>query len=376
MPDIDAVFQRIANDPEFADAVRTDPTNALRPYRLDVDDLARVDAALHGRRPADISALFGTSTRRVGAATFATAGAAAAIVVAFALGWSGALGGGATGPVLALDAVDVHMCSSDTTTGAVIGVLHRGDRVWMIGRSGEQWLVIRDPQALGSPAWVRSTDVVRAGDTADLVEVDCATATVLASAAVPVVTPDETIEPTSDPAVSTVPADTAAPGTTPSAPGTTVSTTLPTTVPSTVPTSVPTTVAPPPTTATPPASTVAPTTIPDQSGPDLAVATDRPLFYSEGASSCASYPQRVRVTVTATDPTAPVTVGAVRWSAGALSGAATPIGPNLFEIGPISSTHSGTISMTITASATDGLGNRTERSTTVSFSQVADTCIG
>ena len=62
MPDIDAVFQRLANDAEFADAVHRNPRHTLREYRLDADDLQRLDAALLGRRPAGLNELFGRST--------------------------------------------------------------------------------------------------------------------------------------------------------------------------------------------------------------------------------------------------------------------------------------------------------------------------
>ncbi len=324
-----------------------------------------------------MSQLAARTPASAGPAKLAAGGAAvaAAAAVAFVLGWTGAFGGEPTGAVLALDPVDVHTCSRDQAPGLVTGQLHRGDRVWMIGTSGEQWLVIRDPQALTSPAWVRSSDVARDGDTAMLPEIDCAQAADLAidpaNGNVPGVGTGATtvpLEPTTTTTTQDVAPDSSVP----------ISDPTPTTAPATPP---PTPTTPPPTpTAPAPTPTPAPTTTttspPDRTGPDVRVTTDRSLLYSEGTTSCSSYPQRIQVTVTATDPTGPVTTGPVRWSAGALSGNATAIGPNRYEIGPIPSTHGGIVALTITASATDGPGNATQRSITVQFAQIADVCIG
>lgn len=46
MAGFDEVMARVANDARFADAVRSDPTNALRGYRLDPTELARLERAL------------------------------------------------------------------------------------------------------------------------------------------------------------------------------------------------------------------------------------------------------------------------------------------------------------------------------------------
>jgi|JI10StandDraft_1071094.scaffolds.fasta_scaffold57548_3 hypothetical protein len=46
MAGLDAVFARLANDPTFADAIRTDPAVALRGYPLESTELARLERAL------------------------------------------------------------------------------------------------------------------------------------------------------------------------------------------------------------------------------------------------------------------------------------------------------------------------------------------
>ena len=43
MAGLEDVLQRVANDRSFADAVRSDPTNALRGYQLDPSELARLE---------------------------------------------------------------------------------------------------------------------------------------------------------------------------------------------------------------------------------------------------------------------------------------------------------------------------------------------
>lgn len=46
MAGLDIVMARVANDATFADAVRADPTTALRGYPLDASELARLEHAL------------------------------------------------------------------------------------------------------------------------------------------------------------------------------------------------------------------------------------------------------------------------------------------------------------------------------------------
>ncbi|MEQ1700700.1 MAG: hypothetical protein ABMA25_11350 [Ilumatobacteraceae bacterium] len=46
MAGLDIVMARVANDATFADALRTDPTAALRGYQLDASELARLEHAI------------------------------------------------------------------------------------------------------------------------------------------------------------------------------------------------------------------------------------------------------------------------------------------------------------------------------------------
>lgn len=57
MSDLERVFARLADDAGFADAVRLDPLDALRPYDLSADDLRRIEAAL--TRPIAFDTLLG-----------------------------------------------------------------------------------------------------------------------------------------------------------------------------------------------------------------------------------------------------------------------------------------------------------------------------
>ena len=81
------------------------------------------------------------------------------------------------------------------------------------------------------------------------------------------------------------------------------------------------------------------------------------------------------MTVTATDSSG-ATIDAVTWKAGTLTGTATKTGTGSYRIGPVYSTHNGTIPMVITAAAHDGKGNTSTKAVTVDFRQIAETCIG
>lgn len=60
MSDLEAVMTRLTNDPGFADAIRAHPAHALRSYRLDATDLARLERVL-GVGPSAAPLLFGPS---------------------------------------------------------------------------------------------------------------------------------------------------------------------------------------------------------------------------------------------------------------------------------------------------------------------------
>ena len=119
-----------------------------------------------------------------------------------------------------------------------------------------------------------------------------------------------------------------------------------------------------------------PTPPPDATGPLVSVTPSVTDFSSDGGAACAGFVQQVTITVTLTDPSPPVAVTGVTWSAGGLSGTATPTGPNAFRVGPIASTHSGAIPMVVLVTAVDGVGNRTTNTITLNFRQIAESCIG
>ena len=351
MAGLDEVMARVANDPAFADAVRTDPTNTLRGYQLDPSELARLERAL-GATPTSAPTLFATGATGGGVAKLALVAAGLGVLgggAGLALGAAGAFGGGAGGsggsgaPSAALrpDAAPFFDCSSDSAAGATLGDLHRGDTVWVIGQTGDGWLVIRNPHDLTTPAWMRGGDLALGGDTGGLPQLTCDQAIEEAAAPLPPITGQ--------------PADTSTSSTLPGTTTTGPSTTVPVT--------------------TAPGTTAPVTTAPDLTGPAVSVASGSPFVYSEGGAACAGYLQQITVTVNASDPNG-ATVQGVTWSAGSLNGTATPLGGNQFRIGPVYSTHSGTITMTITAQAADGRGNAGSGQTTVQFRQIADECIG
>jgi hypothetical protein len=49
MPGIEDVFARLANDEQFAQALRLDPAATLREFSLSASDLVRLERALNGQ---------------------------------------------------------------------------------------------------------------------------------------------------------------------------------------------------------------------------------------------------------------------------------------------------------------------------------------
>lgn len=329
MAGLDEVFSRLANDPSFADAIRTDPTRALGGYRLDALELRRLEQAL-GVAAAPPAPLFQTAAaagvrHAPRFALLAASVAAVGAVAGFGLGAGGAFGGGSTGEgglPLAADAAVYYSCSDEVATGAVMGELHRGDTVWVIGQSSGEWLVIRDPRQLTSPAWMPRASLDEVGATADLPEMTCERAA--NAAATP---PSDT---------TTAPGQTTLPDTT--MPGTTVSVTS---APATVP----------------------PTT-PDTTGPTIAVTPDRDYLYS-GLDDCPD--QTLDLTVTATDPSGQATITSVTWARTGASGTAQALGANRYRIPEQASSPPAPGVITLTVTAADALGNVTTTSTTVDY---------
>lgn len=267
---------------------------------------------------------------------------------------------------LRADAATVYGCSDDTNRGPAVATLHRGDRVWVIGRSGTSWLVIRHPEQLTAPAWISAASLVNSGDPTKLPELTCSTALTLA-AIVPTAatTPAATATgvPTATPTGTAVPTAPTSTSPTTSSSSTSKSSTSSSSSTSTTSSSSSSSSS---TTSTPP---------PDTTGPTLTLTTDSGFLYSEGGVTCTAYKQQVTAAVTASDPSG-ATIDAVTWKAGTLSGSATKVATGSYRIGPVYSNHSGTIPMTITVTAHDGKGNTSTKSTTVDFRQIAETCIG
>ncbi len=406
MAGLDDALARIANDPAWADAVRTNPTDALRGFDLGPDELARLEHAL-GTHPGPPAAIFqappavptpaaappaappavatpaaappaASAAAAVGGPTPVAGGigagkfplvlaglALAGGAVGVGVGASGALGS-ATGATLRADAATVYGCSDDTTRGPAVATLHRGDRVWVIGRSGTSWLVIRHPEQLTAPAWISAASLVNSGDPTKLPELTCSTALTLAAIV---------------PTAATTPAATATGVTTATPTGTAVPTaptsTSPTTSSSSTSKSSTSSLSStsPTSSSSSSSSSTTSTPPPDTTGPTLTLTTDSGFLYSEGGVTCTAYKQQVTAAVTASDPSG-ATIDAVTWKAGTLSGSATKVATGSYRIGPVYSNHSGTIPMTITVTAHDGKGNTSTKSTTVDFRQIAETCIG
>ncbi len=330
MAGLDEIFARLANDPSFADAIRTDPTRALGGYRLGALELRRLEQAL-GVAATPPAPLFQPSAAAGGRPTprFALlAGSVAAVgaVAGFGFGAGGAFGGGSSGEgglPLAADAAVYYSCSDEVASGVAIGELHRGDTVWVIGRSSGEWLVIRDPRQLTSPAWMPRASLDEVGATADLPEVTCERAA--NAAATP---PSDT---TTAPDQTTTLPDTTAPGTTVAV------------------TNAPVTV---------------PLTAPDTTGPTIAITPDRDYLYS-GLDDCPD--QTLDLTVTANDPSGPATVTSVTWARTGASGTAQALGANRYRIPEQAGSPPAPGVITITVIATDALGNVTTTSTTVDY---------
>ena len=104
---------------------------------------------------------------------------AVATLAATAAGWfvTGALvdDGGDGGSATAT--ADVELISCPTAGGAVtIGSLAAGDRVWLVGVTGDRWAVIRHPEEPQQPAWVPLADLATAATADDLPVLTCADA--------------------------------------------------------------------------------------------------------------------------------------------------------------------------------------------------------
>ena len=145
----------MADDADFANAVESNPTDALRGLNLTAHDIVRIEEAVqqvHGPTPRSRSKRRGASLAAVITAPIVFG------LGAFALTSSGAVLDQSRSETLRREEVAIYACPetnrSSTRAYEWIGRVHRGDRVRVVGRTGSQWLVIRHPDDLRLPAWV------------------------------------------------------------------------------------------------------------------------------------------------------------------------------------------------------------------------------
>lgn len=99
---------------------------------------------------------------------FLVVGAAVGIAVGALLAIFTGGGGGGVGGVLPLDGVPIYSCPGD----GVVGSLHRGDRVLIIGQA-DGWLAVRNVRGSGEVVYVEGRHVVADADTSGLPRRDC-----------------------------------------------------------------------------------------------------------------------------------------------------------------------------------------------------------
>ena len=372
----------MADDADFASAVESNPTDALRGLNLTAHDIVRIEEAVqqvHGPTP--------TSRPRRTVARFVAVVAMplAFGVGAFALTSSGAVLDRARQETLPRDEVAIYACpetdSSNTRAYESIGRVHRGDRVRVVGRTGSQWLVIRHPDDLRLPAWVPA-DAMDPDDTlAGIQEMSCSAAVRVAAGpvvdepavrqisevggagaattstsatstssppvvaasvvAVPSTTTPAPAPSTTTPAPTTLSASTTtrpavprpstttgqattpAPALTTTAPVTPTTTAAPTETPTTTTTVAPITV---PVVVTPsPSSTTSTTAVPlppDKTGPTVALTLSRDYLYTGSNLLPCRDEGTVDLAVTLDDPTQPTSVTEATWSFVGSNGAA------------------------------------------------------
>jgi hypothetical protein len=366
MTQFDDVVARLTNDPSFADAIRTDPARALRGFRLDNDQLRRLEQMVapspttpppnpmfRASDAGDAGEPARAANAGVGAARSAGRTGLIASGIAVLGATTGVLLGASTGSdpsatpqtAVAIDSTPdatadapinavtgrsgtatYYGCSDDSQLGAALGDLQRGDEVWVIGRSGIDYLVIRNPRQLTSPAWIDADNLVISSEFADVPELTCDSASTAAAAPPPI-----------DATTTTIPSPT-----------------------STAPSATP---AP---TATP--TTPAPTTPADTTGPTVTISPATTTLCSFGLNS----ETILQFGVAANDPTGPVTINSVTWARGSGSGTAASLGGGQHRLSaPLGG--SGSI-ITITATATDGAGNVGSTSVQVTYAETSPPC--
>jgi hypothetical protein len=224
----------------------------------------------------------------------------------------------------ALAATDFYDCSitTDTATAKSVGQVHAGDRVWLIGTTQNQWAVIRNPDHPDRPAWLPLALVDTNAPTAALPQLTCAEAITTATTVV----------------TDTGPATTLGQG-----------------VPSTVVLETTTTES----STTSSTSTTLPS---DVTPPLVAVASDRAWLYTLTGRAPCNAETSLEVTISIADPSLPLTIRSIvaTWTspAGPQTANLVPVAGNRFSLQvPTNGPAGGETPLTLTATASDGVGN-------------------
>ena len=430
----------MADDADFASAVESNPTDALRGLNLTPYDIVRIEQAVqqvHGPTPKS------RPKRPVASLAAVVAMPIAFGMSAFALTSSGAVLDRARQETLPRDEVAIYACpetdSSNTRAYEPIGRVHRGDRVRVVGRTGSQWLVIRHPDDLRLPAWVPADAMDPDDALAGIQEMSCSAAVRVAAGPVvdePLVSQTSAVGGTVAATTSTSTTSTSSPPvvaasvvavpstTTPApAPSTTLAastTTRPAVPRSSTTTGLAATPAPAPTTTaaptitvastttvapieTPTTTTVVPTTVPvvvtpspssttsttavplppDKTGPTVALTLSRDYLYTGSNLLPCRDEGTVDLAVTLDDPTQPTSVTEATWSfvgsnGAARTGALAPLSTGRYRFGPVDvgGPNGGAVPVTFKVTATDGASNSTVKTITVSLRAAGAVCIG
>ncbi len=334
MSDLEHVLELLRTDSEFAQRVASEPAQALREFQLNSNDLTAIEQALNGgTSPAPTVA---TSASGVKALTIA----AAVMVAAGCIGLGLRIGMHST-PAAPADPLRISSIHADlfgcpSISSDPNGSLRAGDRVWVIGRTSPDWLVIRTPDAFEQPSWIRAAALEVTPK--DLPELNCSNAV------------DQAQRP---PAVETTGATATAPGPTePTLATTTTSVTSDTTVP--VPAPNPSN--PASTTPTAPTPTGPASTAPSTSALPAFVVTVTPnsqvLFMVHGGGGCT--PTSLEVTVSS-NLGFNVNSLTATWPGGGTA-AVTALGANKYRLEAFTRPPASSTTMTITAvvTAADG----------------------
>ncbi len=247
-------------------------------------------------------------------------------LAAGALGWIGAqrIGNEETSATT-LAATDFFECpvTADPTAVVSVGQVHAGDRVWLIGTTDNRWAVIRNPDHPEQPAWMPLALIHTNSSPAALPQLTCTQAAVTATTLPPVDNGPTTT--TGQVVSSTV---VLASTTTESSTTTSTSTTVPS----------------------------------DREPPVVTVTTDRPYLYVLTDRAPCSLETTLEATIVVADPTLPVTIRSIvaTWDSpdGPQTANLVPVAGNRFSLqvsanGPAS----GETPLTLTATASDGVGN-------------------